>query len=78
LLWIEPEDYDFDEDGKTPEFVTLMEWFMESEWTTYFTEDTLRLYGTLVYYVGMEKWTMAADLVDGYLREKGWYLITHI
>ena len=35
-------------------------------------------YGTIVYYVGMEHWNDAANLVDKYLREKGWYLITHI
>lgn len=51
---------------------------MTSNWTTYFTEETLELYGTFVYYVGMEKWNMAADLADSYTRDKSWYLFTHI
>ena len=55
-----------------------MEWFMESNWTWYFSEETLQLYGTLVYYIGMEKWNMAADLADSYIQDKGWYLFTHI
>lgn len=53
-------------------------WFLSSKWTEYFTEDTLMVYGTLVYYVGMEHWKDAAELVDKYLREKGWYFVTHI
>jgi hypothetical protein len=35
-------------------------------------------YGTIMYYVGMEHWKDAADLTDKYLREKGWYFMTHI
>jgi hypothetical protein len=31
-----------------------------------------------VYYVGMEQWNMAADLADSYIRDKSWYLVTHI
>ena len=41
LLWIEPEDYDYTEKDQTPEFVVLMEWFLESELILYFSDETL-------------------------------------
>jgi CO dehydrogenase/acetyl-CoA synthase epsilon subunit len=47
------------EDSYEVELVTIFNYFTQTEWYEYFSEDTLLFFGTEVYYISQQDYTTA-------------------